>query len=324
MPGFLVQRTPFVSHDRKTVYFARVQNNPAVDFLYAFVDTGFALWTLWSVPVAFATPVSHGIGPDGSVYAVAPGDEFVRLDPITGAVTATAGTLSPLSSPRVAVDARGTVYLGNGWAGSPTTNGRLWAFGGSLGAPLFTIVLDNPNQGGPALAEDGTLLACDRAAVRAWRPGGGPQTYCTSKVNSDGCAPPVYALGTPSASAGSGFQVGAWQIVAGNNGLFFYSTVGPAGLPFQGGLPVRRAADRAHARPGLRRGRYLRRELPPGLQRPCLERRGPGALGRGRGLGAVLEPGSPQPERDPSHERDPLHPGALIEARRRPRSAART
>ena len=235
MPGFLVQRTPFLSRDGGTVYFARVQNNPAVDALFAFEDTGSALVQLWSVPAAFATPVSHGVGPDGSIYMVHGNGEFVRLDPATGAITGSAGVLAPLGSPRVAVDAAGRVYVSNGWASSPASDGRLWAFTADLSQQLFSLPLDRPNQGGPALAEDGTLLVCDRTAVRAWREVGVPQTFCTSKTNSDGCLPSMYAQGVPSASAGAGFTVGAMQVTAGDVGLLFYSRTGPGSQPFLGG-----------------------------------------------------------------------------------------
>lgn len=160
---------------------------------------------------------------------------FVRLDPATGAVTGSAGVLAPLGAPRVAVDAAGRVYVCNGWASSPANDGRLWAFTADLSQQLFSLVLQRPNQGGPAIAEDGTLLVCDLAAVRAWREVGAPQTYCASKPSSDGCLPSAWGVGVPSASAGAGFTVGASLVTAGDTGLFFYSKSGPAALPFLGG-----------------------------------------------------------------------------------------
>jgi len=239
MAGFTVQNSPYVSHDGKTVYFARSQNNPPVDNLYAFADSGLAFTQLWSRPVRWTTSHEHGIGPDGSIYTFLQNEEFVRLDPATGSVTATAGVLTPLGSPnlspKTAVDARGTVYVSNGWASSPATDGRLWAFSPDLTATYFTINLSRPNQGGPALAEDGTLLMCELSAVRAWRELNVPQTYCTAKRSSDGCAPPIFAEGIPSASAGSGFTVGAALVPQGKNGLLFYSKSGPSSVPFQGG-----------------------------------------------------------------------------------------
>lgn len=240
MPGFTDQNTPFVSHDGKTVYFARSQNNATFDMLYAFEDDGGQFNLLWSRPVRWTTSHEHGIAADGSIYTFLPGEEFVRLDPATGNVTASAGVLSPAGSPNLSpktvVDARGTVYVSNGWASTPASDGRMWAFSPDLATTYFVLNLDRQNQGGPALAEDGTLVLCDRSSVQAYREPGGPQTYCTSKQNSDGCAPPIFADGVASASSGSGFTVGASAVASNNNGLFFYSTVGSNAVPFQGGF----------------------------------------------------------------------------------------
>jgi hypothetical protein len=70
--------------------------------------------------------------------------------------------------------------------------------------------------------------------------------YCTSQLNSLGCFPSIGAAGTPSASAGSGYLVEATNLMPGANGVFVYSTTGPASTPFQGGFlcsapPLRRA-----------------------------------------------------------------------------------
>jgi hypothetical protein len=69
----------------------------------------------------------------------------------------------------------------------------------------------------------------------ALQPMATPTTYCTSKVNSQGCAGPIASTGTPSASAGSGFVITASQIIPSAIGVFFYSKTGPAAVPFQGG-----------------------------------------------------------------------------------------
>jgi outer membrane protein assembly factor BamB len=189
MPGTSEQNQPFVSPDGSTVYFSRTQNNPSVDFLYAFHDTGGALVEIWHRPVHWTTSHEHGIASDGSVYTFLADGEFVRLDPATGNVSATAGVLSPLVgasgnlSPKTAVDANGTVYVSNGWADSPATNGRIWAFSADLSVNHFTLTLNNQNQGGPALGRDGTLLVADRTSVRAYR---APSSTVVSFCAGDG------------------------------------------------------------------------------------------------------------------------------------------
>jgi outer membrane protein assembly factor BamB len=175
--GFTAQNAPFLSPDGSRVYFSRTQNNEITDFLYAFDDTGASLETAWLRPVRWTTGHEHGIGADGSIYTFVGEDELVRLDPATGDVTATAGTLSPIGvglSPRTAVDAAGTVYVSNGWASTPATDGRLWAFSADLSIEHFVLELDRQNSGGPSLgavspAGPGTLVVADRRAVYAYR-----------------------------------------------------------------------------------------------------------------------------------------------------------
>jgi YVTN family beta-propeller protein len=84
-------------------------------------------------------------------------------------------------------------------------------------------------------------------------------TYCTAKVNSLGCAPHVWFTGSPSASAGSGFTIGAAQELASVSGIFFYSTQGAAAAPFQGGFlcvlpPTRRTPLQVSTGSGACRG----------------------------------------------------------------------
>ncbi len=72
-------------------------------------------------------------------------------------------------------------------------------------------------------------------------------SYCTAKVNSQGCTPAIGFSGTPSASSGAGFHVSATNIVPNKNGLLFYSISGPAATSFQGGFlcmnsPIKRTA----------------------------------------------------------------------------------
>lgn len=207
MPGFTDQNSPFAAPAGNVVYFSRTQNNTAVDFLFAFQDTGTALVELWRRPVRWTTGHEHGIGPDGSIYTFLQSDEFVRLDPATGSQLDSAGVLSPLGilSPKTAVDRNGQVYVANGWASTPSNGGRVWAYDAGLSQNLFTLTLDNPNQGGPALGTRGTLVVCDRFAVTAYRsacavlvsvegPGGGPPAAGALNTVRVDCATPGGAV----------------------------------------------------------------------------------------------------------------------------------
>jgi sugar lactone lactonase YvrE len=192
MSGFTEQNAPFLSPDGTTVYFSRTQNNAAVDFLYAFEDTGTALVQKWSRPVRWTTSHEHGVAADGSIYTFLPSDELVRLDPATGNVLASSGVLAPLGSPNLSpktvVDADGTVYVSNGWANTPATNGRIWAFSADLATNHFTLTLNSQNQGGPSLGRDGTLVVADRTSVRAYRAPTTPHVrFCAGDGSSGAC-----------------------------------------------------------------------------------------------------------------------------------------
>lgn len=87
-----------------------------------------------------------------------------------------------------------------------------------------------------------------------------PAVYCTPKTSSQGCVPAISAVGTPSASAGSGFVIACDDVPSGMFGIFFYSRDGAAALPFQGGtLCLSGALTRT---PGQNSGGTL----PPGSQ----------------------------------------------------------
>ena len=62
-----------------------------------------------------------------------------------------------------------------------------------------------------------------------------PGTYCTAKVNSQGCTPLIGSSGTPSASDPTPFDVTASMVINNKNGILFYGLNGPNNLPFQGG-----------------------------------------------------------------------------------------
>ena len=221
MPGFTDQNTPFVSPNGNTVYFSRTQNNPTVDFLYAFGDNGGALVPKWEREIRWTTSHEHGIGSAGDLYAFLPNDEFVRLDPDTGNVTASAGVLAPLGnpSPQTAIGRDGTVYLSNGWASSPAGNGRLWAFSADLSQTYFTIQLNRQNQGGPALAQSGSLVLCDRIGVYTYREDF--SRFCGASANSTGSPARIEAGGSNQAGSGNLLQL-TGNDVPNQPGIFFH------------------------------------------------------------------------------------------------------
>ncbi|MFG0326123.1 MAG: PQQ-binding-like beta-propeller repeat protein, partial [Phycisphaerales bacterium JB037] len=230
--GLTAQNAPFVGPDG-TVYFARSQNNAVTDFLYSWTDTGSAFVLNWSVPIRWTTSHEHGVGADGSIYTFAPGNEFVRLSPVDGSVINTAGVLGPIGtnlSPRTAVDGDGKVYVSNGWASTPASDGRLWAFSGDLSQQMFVLNLDRQNAGGPSLGTDGTLVMSDRSAVRAFR--STPSGCAADLTGSSDPNDPSY--GVPDGDA-DGDDVG--RIVR----------IARAGQVR--GTPARRAPERPHRRP---------------------------------------------------------------------------
>ncbi|MCB9846046.1 MAG: PQQ-like beta-propeller repeat protein [Phycisphaeraceae bacterium] len=181
MEGFLEQKQPYLSRDGRHVYFPRVQNNIEVDFLYAWEDTGTEFAPLWNVPIRW-TNVGYAISPDDTLLAVTQANELVRLDPATGAVVDSGPfPLIPDGSAQMAVDSRGTIYVSNGWASNPAGDGRLWVFDENLDH-LFTLNLNRQNQGGPAIAHDGSLLLTDRSAVYAYK------SACAADIDGDGDA----------------------------------------------------------------------------------------------------------------------------------------
>jgi Tol biopolymer transport system component len=90
----------------------------------------------------------------------------------------------------------------------------------------FHSIANNLVPGDTNLSEDIFVRYCSLSA---------PLTYCIAKPNSLGCTPQIGFAGSPSASAGSGFQITAQDVLSYKSGLLFYSRVSSAMLPFQGG-----------------------------------------------------------------------------------------
>ncbi len=73
-------------------------------------------------------------------------------------------------------------------------------------------------------------------------------TYCTAKLNSQGCLPLISASGVASSSAGSGFDIACANVLNNKPGLLLYGVHGPASSPFQGGTlcvagPIKRTSS---------------------------------------------------------------------------------
>lgn len=157
MPGFTVQNTPFVGVDG-TIYLSRTQNNPSVDYFYAFRDTGSGFEERWHIPAAWTTFSEFAADSDGSVYCLLPGPRIGKIDSATGEVlfqTDLIGTPGEYLSPHLAVDSEGTVFCSNGGF----ANGRVWVLSSEL-TPLWNVSVVNINIGGPALGHEGVLLLC--------------------------------------------------------------------------------------------------------------------------------------------------------------------
>jgi hypothetical protein len=168
MPGFTLQNSPMVAPNG-TVYLPRTQNNAQTDFLYAFDDTGSALTQRWAVPTQWTTSTELAVGPDGSVYHLAPGRLLTRLDPATGQTIDQSATPIPFDgsglTPRLAADREGRIYLTNG----AFANGRLMAFHPDT-TPMWDVPFPNVNIGGPSFGPDGTLgVAGTGSNMRAYR-----------------------------------------------------------------------------------------------------------------------------------------------------------
>ncbi len=155
MSGASTQNTPMVGPDG-TIY-QHVQQSQTVNLYYAWTDTGTSLVQKWNVPSGYTAFAEFGVGPDGSVYHLAPNSEIHRLNPATGATLNTTGPIPTDPGlpvfPRLAVDAQGRVYLNNAQGNA----GILASYNADLSL-RWSIPFSSGNIGGPILAQNGTLL----------------------------------------------------------------------------------------------------------------------------------------------------------------------
>ena len=107
------------------------------------------------------------------------------------------------------------------------------------GLPI-TISPANPSSFGgtaPGYCECGTLALYpfkDAYSGPATVNVSTPRTYCTAKVNTQGCTPAIGFSGSPSVSSSSPFDINAAEIINNKPGILFYG-YSAAAFPFQGG-----------------------------------------------------------------------------------------
>jgi hypothetical protein len=188
MPGFTLQNTPLVGPDG-TIYLSRTQNNPSVDYIYAFTDTGTEFVEKWHIPSFWNPFAEFGVGPDGSVYFAVPGPRLARIDPANGGILNQTDVLPGFTAAHVAIDADGKVYLSN----SAFATGRLYAYDADL-TPGWDVPVTNINIGGPALGQNGTLVVCgvgtDMRAYRTTDPTDMPDPFADASTGLRlACAP---------------------------------------------------------------------------------------------------------------------------------------
>jgi hypothetical protein len=132
----------------------------------------------------------------------------------------------------------GTVHCGGlNWTGTFNNPGHFMQDTVNVVGGTLVVNMANPPAVTPTSINGFQLLSsgCGLAT-----------TFCTAKTNSLGCVPSIGSSGTPSATAGSGFNVFATNVINNKPGLVLYSNTGQAAVPFQGGFrcmntPVRRS-----------------------------------------------------------------------------------
>jgi len=177
MAGFTLQNTPMVGPDGK-IFLSRTQNNPQVDYFFAFEDTGAAITELWNTAAGWTTTSEFCVGPDGSVYMMGPGYRIQRRDGATGQLLdESASVQADFNTPRMAADRDGRVFFSNG----SFDDGRFYSFNADL-TPRWDVPVENINIGAPAIGRDGTLIVCGIGSdVRAYR-----TQRCEADYNGDG------------------------------------------------------------------------------------------------------------------------------------------
>lgn len=191
MTGFLCQTTPFVAPDG-TVLVSRGESSPSNDAYYAWTDTGTGFTLKWQVAGFAGAYSQQAVGPDGSVYAVLPGQRLARLNGATGSVVNWIALPAGFSMARMACDAAGRLYYSNGSVGG----GRLYVYTADLQL-LWDTVVSGINIGGPSIGQNGTLVVCNSGSdVRAYRVTDPSSVPTANDLRALACAPNPFRDGT--------------------------------------------------------------------------------------------------------------------------------
>ncbi len=191
------------------------------------------------------------------------GDAFVRdrLLAVTLRVSlASTGAQANAATDQASISANGRFVAFESSASNLVPNdGPGWdIFVRDTQAQTTTLVSQGPNGEhgnsvslGASISADGTVIGFDSDAsnfvpndlngnspnvfVRACPPSA-PFEYCVAKPNSLSCRPSITFNGSPSASVGSGFDIGASSVLNNKFGLLFYSKNGETLTLFKGGF----------------------------------------------------------------------------------------
>ena len=196
------------------------------------IDGDVAVVGSVSIPIAWHAEVFERSGTAWSLTASPSGSDTVASDRFGTSVSVHGDTIY-IGAPGANSNA-GAVYVFQRQAGVWSETSKLVPAGAVAGG-----------QFGLTLLTDGATLAVGANASSAGAVGSlylfditspaPTQTYCTAKVNSQGCTPQIGAIGVPGATNPNPFAITAASVINHKSGFVLYSIAGMAATPFQGG-----------------------------------------------------------------------------------------